>query len=88
MSESSLEQLWASGHLAGGNLAFVDDLYESYLSNPSSVSEEWRSFFDGLPSVGGHIGSDYSHRTVREQFLLSAQNSHRAVAQSPNAVSS
>jgi len=88
MSESSLEQLWASGHLAGGNLAFVDDLYESYLSNPSSVSEEWRSFFDGLPSVDGHIGSDYSHRTVREQFLLSAQNSHRAVAQSPNVVSS
>ena len=88
MSESSLEQLWASGHLAGGNLAFVDDLYESYLSNPSSVTEEWRSFFDGLPGVDGHIGSDYSHRTIREQFLLAAQNSHRAVAQNQGAVSS
>ena len=87
MSSSSLEQLWASGHLAGGNLAFVDELYESYLSNPSSVSEEWRQFFDGLPSVEGHIGADYSHRTVREQFLLSAQNSHRAVAQNQSAVS-
>ena len=31
MSSSSLEQLWASGHLAGGNLAFIDELYESYL---------------------------------------------------------
>ena len=87
MSSSSLEQLWASGHLAGGNLAFIDELYESYLSNPSSVSEEWRQFFDGLPSVEGHIGADYSHRTVREQFLLSAQNSHRAVAQNQSAVS-
>ena len=65
MSSSSLEQLWASGHLAGGNLAFVDELYESYLSNPSSVSEEWRQFFDGLPSVEGHIVADYSQRTVR-----------------------
>ena len=42
---------------------------------------------DGLPSVEGHIGADYSHRTVREQFLLSAQNSHRAVAQNQSAVS-
>ncbi|WP_420550512.1 2-oxoglutarate dehydrogenase E1 component [Litorivicinus lipolyticus] len=88
MSNSSLEQLWATGHLAGGNLAFVDDLYESYLSNPSSVSETWRQFFDGLPSVDGHIGADYSHRTVREQFELAAKNSHRAVAQSQGAVSS
>lgn len=88
MSDSSLEQLWATGHLAGGNLAFVDDLYESYLSNPSSVSEEWRRFFDGLPSVDGHIGSDYSHKTIREQFLLNAQNSHRAVAASQGSVSS
>ncbi|MGB0957753.1 MAG: thiamine pyrophosphate-dependent enzyme, partial [Litorivicinus sp.] len=88
MSNSSLEQLWATGHLAGGNLAFVDDLYESYLSNPSSVSETWRQFFDGLPSVDGHIGADYSHRTVREQFLLAAKNSHRAVAQTQGSVSS
>lgn len=88
MSNSSLEQLWASGHLAGGNLSFVDDLYETYLSNPSELSEEWRTFFDSLPAVDGHIGSDYSHRTIQEQFLLSARNSHRAVAQTAGAVSS
>ena len=88
MSDSSFEQLIASSHLAGGNLSFIDDLYESYLANPSDVAEEWRQFFDNLPNVEGHIGTDYSHRTVQEQFLLAAQNSHRAVAQSQGSVSS
>src|SRR5690606_11164396 len=28
------------------NLAFVEALYEDYLENPESVSDEWRSYFE------------------------------------------
>ena len=31
MQESSMELLWRSSHIAGGNATYVEDLYESYL---------------------------------------------------------
>ncbi len=32
----------------GANLAFVEDLFASYLEDPTSVSDDWRAYFDGL----------------------------------------
>ncbi len=34
------------------NLAFVEALYEDYLEDPDSVSDEWRSYFE--KEMGGH----------------------------------
>ena len=34
--------------LDGGNGAYLETLYESYLHDPHSVSEHWREYFDGL----------------------------------------
>ncbi|HVP69079.1 MAG TPA: 2-oxoglutarate dehydrogenase E1 component [Anaeromyxobacteraceae bacterium] len=33
------------------NLGFVEDLYFAWLHDPSSVAEEWRSYFERLPPV-------------------------------------
>jgi 2-oxoglutarate dehydrogenase E1 component len=55
MSEGSMEQSLKSSHLAGGNLYYLDELYEQYLSNPNSVPNEWRQYFDSLPRVEGAI---------------------------------
>ena len=38
-----------SSHLAGANATYVEELYELYLSDPDSVSDEWRSVFEELP---------------------------------------
>lgn len=35
------------------NLAFIEDLYLEYLSDPASVSEQWRSYFDGIAQTNG-----------------------------------
>ena len=35
------------------NLAFVEDLYYAWLKDPGSVGEEWRRYFESLPSVPG-----------------------------------
>ena len=35
------------------NLGFVEDLYFSWLEDPSSVGEGWRRYFEGLPAVPG-----------------------------------
>ena len=55
MSEGSMEQSLKSSHLAGGNLHYLDELYETYLSDPNNVPYEWRQYFDSLPRIEGVI---------------------------------
>jgi len=74
MQESIMEQLWRTSHLSGGNLVYVEELYDSYLADPNSISEEWRSYFDQLPRVDGHTLKDVPHSTIREQFLHLSKN--------------
>lgn len=74
MHESIMEQLWQTSHLQGGNLAYVEQLFETYLSDPNAVPEEWRSYFDKLPSVDGYQGKDIAHSTIREQFEHISRN--------------
>ncbi len=69
MQDSTMEQLWRTSHLSGGNLVYVEQLYDAYLSDPNSVPEEWRSYFDQLPRVNGYSAKDIPHSTIREQFL-------------------
>jgi len=74
MHESIMEQLWQTSHLQGGNLAYVEQLFETYLSDPNAVPEEWRSYFDKLPSVDGYQGKDIAHSAIREQFKHISRN--------------
>jgi|TARA_Y100000589_G_scaffold132479_1_gene126259 2-oxoglutarate dehydrogenase E1 component len=69
-----MEQLWQTSHLQGGNLAYVEQLFETYLTDPNAVPEEWRSYFDKLPSVDGYQGPDVIHSSIREQFLHISRN--------------
>jgi 2-oxoglutarate dehydrogenase E1 component len=88
MSEGSMEQSLKSSHLAGGNLYYLDELYEQYLSNPNSVPNEWRQYFDSLPRVEGSIAGDVPHSTIQEQFLLLGKDRNRAVSAGNGSVSS
>jgi len=69
-----MEQLWQTSHLQGGNLAYVEQLFETYLTDPNAVPEEWRSYFDKLPSVDGYQGRDVVHSSIREQFEHISRN--------------
>ena len=37
--------------LAGVNLEFINEFYADYISNPSSLPDSWRDFFDGLNDI-------------------------------------
>jgi 2-oxoglutarate dehydrogenase E1 component len=56
----------ASSQLGTGNAAYVDALYEQYLDDPASVSDDWRRHFDGLKGSGdvphGPILADMARR--------------------------
>lgn len=67
MQESVMQAWWNSSHMAGGNIAYVEELYEAYLDDPKSVSDEWRSTFDKLPKVDG-VSLETKHSAIREEF--------------------
>jgi 2-oxoglutarate dehydrogenase E1 component len=57
-----------SSCLFSGNAAFIEDLYESWLEDPASVAEEWRTYFQSLgPASGGQ--TDVAHAPVRQRML-------------------
>ncbi len=80
MHESIMEQLWQTSHLQGGNLTYVEELFEAYLIDPNAIPEEWRNYFDKLPRVEDTKGTDVSHAAIREQFEHISRNQRRLSA--------
>ena len=69
MHEGVMKAWLESSHLGGGNMAYVDELYESYLAEPTSVSDEWREFFAKLPKIDG-VDLEVRHADVRQQYVV------------------
>ncbi|WP_216934067.1 MULTISPECIES: 2-oxoglutarate dehydrogenase E1 component [unclassified Acinetobacter] len=57
--------------LSADSAAYIEELYEQYLTAPDSVGADWRAYFDKFPK------GDQPHSNVREQFLLLGRNSSR-----------
>lgn len=79
MQESLMELLWSTSHISGGNAPYVEELYESFIADPSSVPGEWRSFFEQLPRVSGVISNDVPHSEIIEYFELLGKNRARPI---------
>ena len=84
MHEGVMKAWLESSHLGGGNMAYVDELYESYLAEPTSVGDEWREFFAKLPKIDG-VELESRHSDIRQQFIDLAKNKHREVIVAPSA---
>jgi len=58
--------------LFGENVPYVEELYESYLDDADSVSEQWRDYFEALqsvPAVDGSARTDVAHSAVIDRFV-------------------
>jgi 2-oxoglutarate dehydrogenase E1 component len=62
-----MNALQQSSLLDGGNAAWLEALYESWLRDPSSVEAGWRAYFAGLPQVNGQV-VDVLHSELRAEF--------------------
>ena len=66
-----------NSYLFGANAPYVEELYESYLDNPGSVPDKWRSYFDQLqilPATDGSESSrDIAHAPIVESFAQRAK---------------
>ncbi|MFZ2853751.1 MAG: 2-oxoglutarate dehydrogenase E1 component [Rhodocyclaceae bacterium] len=79
-----MNQLFGTSHLFGGNAPFVEELYENYLANPASVSDEWRDYFDKLAQLPGSVARDVPHLPVIQAFAEQAKKGgYRAAAAAP-----
>ncbi|HUH88357.1 MAG TPA: 2-oxoglutarate dehydrogenase E1 component [Pusillimonas sp.] len=74
---SSEIELLSNSYLFGSNAPYVEELYESYLDNPGSVSEHWRTYFDQLqhqPATDGQDTTrDQAHAPIIESFAQRAK---------------
>jgi len=70
--QKGLYELWDSSQLAGENAAYLEDLYEQYLADPTRVADNWRTFFDTLPQVGDQI-PEIRHSAVRDAMRVMTQ---------------
>lgn len=58
----------------GGNAPFVEEVYESYLNDPTSVDPEWREYFDRLAQMPGFVARDVAHAPVVSAFAELARS--------------
>ncbi len=65
--DSYLQTMQRTSLLFGGNNAFVESLYEDYLRDVNSVTQEWRSYFDKLQGV--NTRHDVAHSPIQRGFL-------------------
>ncbi|HYN11715.1 MAG TPA: 2-oxoglutarate dehydrogenase E1 component [Burkholderiales bacterium] len=69
-----MKELLANSYLFGGNVPFIEELYEKYLVHPQSVPEEWREYFDRMQVLPGSATKDVAHAPVVESFVQRAKS--------------
>ncbi|MGS2720003.1 2-oxoglutarate dehydrogenase E1 component [Paraglaciecola aestuariivivens] len=67
MQQSVMKAWWDSSHMAGGNATYIEEMYEAYLDDAQSVSQEWREVFDNLPKLDG-VEVESRHSQIRNEF--------------------
>ena len=65
--KKTMSEYMSDSHTSGGHLSYLEDLYESYLQDPDSISEEWKTYFNDLPFQNGSQ-KDSSHLDVIKHF--------------------
>ena len=68
MQDNLMEVMWSTGHLSGSNADYVEDLYERFLSDPDSIPQQWRDFFQSLPATSETKGPEVSHAEIKKDF--------------------
>ncbi len=66
--ESLIKQFLKSSQLSGGNAAYIEDLYEQFLNDPSALPSQWISYFESFQG-----SADIPHSIVLASVKAQAQ---------------
>lgn len=67
MKKSSMQDLQKKSFLDANNASYVDQLYESFLTQPTSVPKDWRNFFEETLQ-GKSPASESLHSAIKDEF--------------------
>lgn len=85
MDTRLIQQLQANSFLGDGNLAYIEDLYDTYLKDPAELSDYWREQFDKVAAMPGVAKKDISLTEIRNKFLkLAKLNGHAVTITAPD----
>ena len=73
---SLLQQFQSTSPISGGNAAFVEALYESWLADPSSVGTDWRDYFE---SLNGREAGDRPHSAAIARIAAAQRPGTRVI---------
>ena len=62
-----METFWATSHTAGAQGSYLESLYDLYLKDPTTIPDDWRIYFDSLPSVSDEE-EEISHKEIIDRF--------------------
>jgi 2-oxoglutarate dehydrogenase E1 component len=51
ISKTGMSEFWDSSAFYGESAAWLESMYEVYLSNPDELEEKWRQYFDALADI-------------------------------------
>ncbi|UCE30491.1 MAG: 2-oxoglutarate dehydrogenase E1 component, partial [Burkholderiales bacterium] len=73
-----MKSFQSNSYLFGGNAPYVEELYERYLNDPTSVPHKWRDYFDQMQAVPASDGSsqtrDIAHAPIVQSFAERARS--------------
>ena len=78
MHDGLMELMWKSGHISGSSAAYVEELYEEFLTDPLSISEQWREYFESLSASNGDDHPEVSHAQIKKHFKVLGKASRYA----------
>ncbi len=85
-NKTNMSELWHSSAVYGESAAWLESMYEIYLSSPDKLEQKWRQYFDAIPAkLNGHadnsagvddVNREISPREMRHYFVDYAQHKH------------
>ncbi|MDT8282243.1 MAG: hypothetical protein RQ982_05445, partial [Gammaproteobacteria bacterium] len=89
ITKQKMTELWQSSTFYGESAAWLESMYEIYLSHPEKLEGRWRQYFDELPVVDKSAinvagkpatkkvnGHEISPREMHDYFIDYAQQKH------------
>ena len=61
----------SNSYLFGGNVPYIEELYESYLRDPGSVADVWRQYFDNMQVVPASDGNQHTRDVAHDPVVRS-----------------
>ena len=62
-----MQTFWSTSHTAGAQSSYLESLYDLYLKDPTTIPDDWRIYFDSLPSVSDEE-EEISHKEIIDRF--------------------